>query len=79
MKKPNPYCLERALTDLDAESAPYSGDSESDVVAAHRAGVDSVFVRRPHCRDVDLSVAPTYEVESLHEVAAIANERFVNG
>ncbi len=74
LKKPNPYYLERALTDLDADSALYVGDSESDVVAAHRAGVDSVFVRRPHCRDVDLSVAPTYEVESLHEVAAIANE-----
>jgi phosphoglycolate phosphatase len=57
------------VTAYDAESALFVGDSESDVVAARRAGLDSTFVRRRHTRDVDLSVAPTYEVDSLHDVA----------
>ena len=65
LKKPNTHYIERALVDLDAESALYVGDSESDVVAAHRAGLDSAFVRRDHCRDVALSEEPTYEVETL--------------
>lgn len=71
LKKPNPHYLDRALADLEAESALYVGDKETDVVAAHRAGLDSAFIRRPHCSDVALSTAPTYEVETLHEVAAI--------
>ncbi|WP_435159517.1 HAD family hydrolase [Haladaptatus sp. DFWS20] len=71
LKKPNSHYLDRALTDLDADSALYVGDSESDVVAAHRAGMDSVFVRRAHCRDVTLPVSPTYEVQNLHGVVEI--------
>ena len=73
LKKPNPYYLDRALTDLGAESALYVGDSESDVVAAHRAGIDSVFVRRPHCNEVDLSIIPTYETNNLYDVVDIVN------
>lgn len=74
LKKPNPQYLDRALADLGAESALYVGDSESDVVAAHQAGIDSVFVRRPHCTDVDLSISPTYEANNLHDVIEIVNE-----
>lgn len=73
-KKPNTYYLDRALADLGAESALYVGDSESDVIAAHRAGLDSVFVRRRHCRDVRLSVAPTHEASTLHDVVRIASD-----
>jgi HAD superfamily hydrolase (TIGR01549 family) len=72
VKKPNPHYLERALADLDSESALYVGDSESDVIAAHDAGIDSAFIRRPHCRTVDLSTDPTYEVQSLHELPELA-------
>ena len=71
LKKPNTHYLDRALADLDAESALYVGDNESDVVAAHRAEIDSAFVRRPHCRGVDLSVTPTYEVTDLYGVSEI--------
>jgi HAD superfamily hydrolase (TIGR01549 family) len=73
LKKPNPHYLDRAVSDLGGESVLYVGDSETDVLAAHRAGADSVFVRRDHSRDVDLSVAPTYEVETLHAVAELAS------
>ncbi|QCW02938.1 HAD family hydrolase [Natrinema pallidum] len=75
LKKPNPHYLERALADLDAESALYVGDSESDVIAADRAGIDSAFVRRAHCRDASLSVTPTYEGATLREIVRIVDGR----
>jgi HAD superfamily hydrolase (TIGR01549 family) len=74
LKKPNTHYLDRALADLGGGSALYVGDSESDVVAAERAGMDSAFVRREHSRDASLSTEPTYEVETLHAVLDIAND-----
>ena len=74
-KKPDPHFLDRALDDLGAETALFVGDSESDVEAARRAGLASVFVRRDHCADVELSVEPDYEVTDLHGVAEIAGGR----
>jgi HAD superfamily hydrolase (TIGR01549 family) len=64
-RKPEPAYVERALTDLDAECALYVGDSETDLVAADRAGIDSAFLRREHVSDVELSVEPTVEVPNL--------------
>jgi phosphoglycolate phosphatase len=72
-KKPNPHFLELALADLGVEDALFVGDSESDVVAAHNAGVDSAFIRRPHRAVYDLSVSPTYEIERLPEILGILN------
>ncbi|WP_434531739.1 HAD hydrolase-like protein (plasmid) [Haloarcula sp. NS06] len=43
----------------------YIGDSEKDIIAANRAGIDSVFLRRDHVSDVSLSVEPTAEVPDL--------------
>jgi HAD superfamily hydrolase (TIGR01549 family) len=73
LKKPNTHYLDRALSDLGAETAVYVGDSESDVLAAHRAGLDSVFVRRDRSRGVELSVAPTHEVNSLRGVVDLVS------
>lgn len=64
-KKPDPHFVERALTDIGTTNALYVGDSETDVQAAHAAGVDSVFLRRDHRADLALSVEPTYEFETL--------------
>ncbi|KTG09442.1 hydrolase [Haloprofundus marisrubri] len=64
-KKPNTHYVDRALTDLDAEHALFVGDSDTDVLAAHNAGLDSVFIRREHRADYPLDVDPTYEIESL--------------
>jgi HAD superfamily hydrolase (TIGR01549 family) len=64
-KKPDPHFVERAMADLGCDDPLFVGDSESDVVAATRAGIDSVFVRRSHCDGDELSVEPTYEVETL--------------
>ncbi|WP_343161266.1 HAD-IA family hydrolase [Halogeometricum sp. CBA1124] len=71
LKKPNTHYLDRAIADLNAENPLYVGDSESDVVAAHRAGADSAFVRRDHTRDAALSVTPTYEVDTLADLPDI--------
>jgi phosphoglycolate phosphatase len=64
-KKPNTHYLDRAMADLGGDEALYVGDSESDVLAAENADIDSVFVRREHSRDVDLSVEPTHEIGTL--------------
>jgi len=69
-RKPNPHYLERALADLGTRNALYVGDSEVDVEAARRAGVDGAFLRREHRADADLAVEPTYEVPDLHALAA---------
>jgi HAD superfamily hydrolase (TIGR01549 family) len=71
-KKPSPYYIDQALSDLGVTDALYVGDSESDVQAAQRAGIDSAFVRRPHTVDTDLSVTPTYDVDGLAAVADLA-------
>jgi HAD superfamily hydrolase (TIGR01549 family) len=65
-RKPDPHYVERALVDLGVSNALYVGDSEKDVVAAQRAGVDAAFLRRDHVADVELSVTPTFEVPDLH-------------
>jgi phosphoglycolate phosphatase len=73
-KKPEPYYLDRALADLDAESALFIGDSETDVLAASRAGIDSAFIRRSHVAAVELDVTPTYDLDSLwdlHELPGV--------
>jgi HAD superfamily hydrolase (TIGR01549 family) len=70
-KKPDPYYLHRALSDLDADAALFVGDSESDVVAARNAGIDAAFVRRPHRESYDLSVEPSYELDGLADLLDI--------
>lgn len=88
LKKPNPHYIDRALDPIDGDGANtpkngadpispadviYVGDGESDLVAAHRAGVDSVLLRRSHNAELDPESTPTFDVDSLHEVAAIVN------
>ncbi|RXK47851.1 HAD family hydrolase [Halorientalis pallida] len=67
-KKPSPHYLERALEDLEADTALYVGDSNVDIEAAHRAGIDSAFIRRPHREDYDLEREPTYELSTLTDL-----------
>lgn len=57
--------------DRGSGNALYVGDSNVDVLAARRAGIDSAFVRRPHRRGYELAAEPTYEFESLHDLEAV--------
>jgi len=67
-KKPEPTYLETAMADIGCANPLYVGDSESDVVAADRAGVDVAFLRRDHNADTVLDTPATYDVGSLHAV-----------
>lgn len=71
LKKPNPHYVEAAMADLGVSDALFVGDNESDVEAAHRAGIDAAFIRRPHRLDADLSVGPDYDVQGLDDVVRI--------
>lgn len=77
-KKPTPYYLEQALSDLglsvetEGDGAPvvtdevlYVGDSPKDIVAARRAGIEAAFIRRSHREGVELPHEPTHEVNSV--------------
>jgi HAD superfamily hydrolase (TIGR01549 family) len=73
LRKPNPHYLDRALADLDAGSALFVGDNESDVRAAENAGIDSAFIRRPHRHDWELDVWPTWEIDGLDDLHGICS------
>ena len=62
--KPNPYYLNKALSDLDTTDALYVGDRARDVEAANNAGIDSVLLCRSG-NSIKCEVAPTYVVSSL--------------
>jgi HAD superfamily hydrolase (TIGR01549 family) len=68
LRKPNSHYIDRALGDLDAESALYVGDNESDIKAAENAGIDSAFIRRPHRSDWELNTWPTWDIDSLDDL-----------
>jgi len=77
-KKPEPDMIETARDRMGVESPLYVGDSPTDVVAAERAGIDSAFVRRSHCRDAELSTRATYEVEDLRALPDLIESSFGN-
>ena len=68
-RKPNPHYLLEAMSELGADDGLYVGDRATDVLAATRAGVDAVFVERPHNKDATLPVEPTLRVGSLADLA----------
>ncbi len=70
-KKPHPTFLEDAMADLAVENPLYVGDSESDVEAGHRAGLDVAYIRRAHNDNGSPDVEPAYDVEGLAEVVDI--------
>ncbi|MFB6082506.1 MAG: HAD family hydrolase [Halanaeroarchaeum sp.] len=72
-KKPATYYLDRAVADIGAENPVYVGDSETDVEAARNAGMDAIFLRRPHRQDTDLSVEPTAEIRTLGELRSVVD------
>lgn len=72
-KKPRPAFLEAAMADIGVENPLYVGDSESDVEAGRRAGLDVAFIRREHNADWPLDHDPTYEVAGLDDVVELLN------
>jgi phosphoglycolate phosphatase-like HAD superfamily hydrolase len=74
-RKPEPHLIEAALSELGTTDALYVGDSEIDVVAAQRAGIDSAFLRREHVDHVELSVEPTFEVTGIEQLVERLSDR----
>ncbi|PSQ56899.1 hypothetical protein BRD18_08210 [Halobacteriales archaeon SW_7_71_33] len=71
--KPDPRYLRRVLADLETDTAIYVGDRATDVSAAHRAGIDSVFVHRKFNDEETFETPPTYEVDSVRELSERSN------
>lgn len=72
-KKPRPTFLEDAMADLALANPLYVGDSESDIQAGHRAGLDVAYIRRAHNDARSTDVEPTHEVEGLDDVVGIVH------
>lgn len=67
-RKPDPYYVEQALSDLGTRSVLFVGDSLDDILVAQRTGLDSAFVRRDTQRDSKISEDPTYDINRLTEL-----------
>ncbi|QAU13508.1 HAD family hydrolase [Halorubrum sp. BOL3-1] len=70
-RKPDPHYLNEALAALDASGGLYVGDRATDMIAAERAGLDGVFLRRDHNAAIDPDADPAFEVESLRALVDI--------
>lgn len=70
-RKPDPYYIEEVLLLLDAETALYVGDRETDVRAATAAGIDAALLRRSGAGTSASEVEPTVELEHLTELTSV--------
>lgn len=70
-RKPNPYYARQVMEDLGAANPVLVGDSQVDVRTADRLGIDSVFLRREHRQDYELSADPTYQISQLTELTEL--------
>ncbi len=70
-RKPEPYYLRETLDRLDADAGLYVGDRETDLIAADRAGLDGVFLRREHNDWAELEAEPAAVIDSLAEVETL--------
>jgi len=69
-RKPHPDHLNFARAELKRDPFIFVGDSESDILAAQNADMDSVWVNR---NNSSIDVRPDYEVEQLGELLEIFN------
>ncbi len=82
-RKPAPTYIEQIREELDADRMLYVGDKSADIMAAHSAGADSVFIRRSHNNGTDNLPTdadgnePTYgPIDTLDEIISlVADDR----
>lgn len=67
-RKPDPHHLAGAVAALGARNPLYVGDSDADLEAAERLGIDAAFLRRPERETYALTHEPVFEVEGLREL-----------
>lgn len=68
--KPDPHYLVETMDTLGVTDGIYVGDREADLIAAERAGLAGVLIRRAHNADVSVSADPALEITSLEDLAA---------
>ena len=71
-RKPHPNHLEMAKAELKRDPFIYIGDHESDLLAAERADMSSIWVKR---KDSSLEVEPDYTVEEVRKIREIILDR----
>ena len=70
-RKPNPHYLLAGREALGGGDGVYVGDRATDVMAATRAGLDAIFLRRDHNREESCDLTPAAEIESLRELPSV--------
>lgn len=71
-RTPDTSYVEVALEELGTRNVLVVANRNADLVAAERVGVDTAFVRRPDRPGERMTADPTYELNSLREVPALA-------
>lgn len=69
--KPEPMMIEEALERLKTRNAVMIGDQIQDVMAARKAGIDSIYIDR----NGDVEPKADHSVESLREASKIIQEK----
>lgn len=64
-RKPSPHYILEALNDLEASNAVYVGDKETDVMAANRAGIDSVYIGENPPEEADTHIENITELTEV--------------
>ena len=72
-RKPFPDLLVDASENLETNDEPplYVGDRRKDIVAARSAGMEAVYLRRPHNENESLPSGITYELGSLDDLLRV--------
>lgn len=70
-RKPEPDYLQEMLSELGVEGGIYVGDRASDVAAARRAGLEAIYVRRPHNEERPVPEAAVFAVPSVADLAPL--------
>ncbi|MGM0398423.1 MAG: HAD family hydrolase [Halobacteriota archaeon] len=73
-RKPDPHYLLAGRAALGGRTGFYVGDRDTDLLAAVRAGLEPVLVRRDHNREVTPSVDPVAEIDTLAVLPRIVAE-----
>lgn len=71
-RKPHPDHLNFAKAELKHGPFVFVGDSESDIIAAQNAGMDSVWINRD---GGSIDTRPDYEIEDLEELLRVVKEK----
>ncbi|MXV60493.1 HAD-IA family hydrolase [Natronorubrum sp. JWXQ-INN-674] len=68
-RKPDPYYIEQAMTDLECDGGLYVGDRATDIEAARRAGLEAVYLDRTQSQPT--APSPDATIQSLTALPSV--------